>query len=177
MKKLFFLLVMGLAYSNLATAACPDYLDVDMRLLHSDKTANICKDFGNKPLLIVNTASKCGFTPQFEGLEALHQEFKDDGLVVLGFPSDSFKQEINDEGKVAEVCYMNYGVTFTMFSTVPVRGNNAHPIFKALAEQAGAPGWNFNKYLVDRDGKVIQHFGSRAQPDSEQFKEVIRAAL
>lgn len=176
MKKMLLLLTLGMA-NSLVQAACPDYLDVDMRLLHSDKTVNICEDYGNRPMLIVNTASKCGFTPQFKGLEALHQEFKDDGLVVLGFPSDSFNQEIKNEEKVAEVCYMNYGVTFTMFSTVPVRGSDAHPIFKALADQSEAPGWNFNKYLVDKDGKVIEHFGSRAQPDSEAFKEVIKAAL
>ncbi len=177
MYKFISFLTLNLALASTAQAACANYFDADLRLLHSDKTANICEDFSDKTLLIVNTASKCGFTPQFEGLEALHKEFKDDGLVVLGFPSDSFNQEIRDEEGVAKVCYMNYGVTFTMFSTVPVRGENAHPIFKALAEQSEAPGWNFNKYLVDKDGKVIQHFGSRARPDSDEFKELIRSSL
>ena len=177
MRKLLLLMFVNILLSGTALAACPDYLDTELRLLHSDKTVNICKDYGDKTMLIVNTASKCGFTPQFEGLEALHNEFKDKGLLVLGFPSDSFNQEIKNEADVAEVCYMNYGVTFTMLSTVSVRGNDAHPIFKALAKQSEAPGWNFNKYLVDKNGKVLRHFGSRAQPDSEEFREFIRSAL
>lgn len=177
MRKLLLLLGLNIMLVNTALAACPDYLDTELRLLHSDKTVNICKDFGQKTMLIVNTASKCGFTPQFDGLEALHREFKDDGLLVLGFPSDSFNQEIKNESGVAKVCYINYGVTFTMLSTVPVRGNDAHPIFKALTEQSEAPGWNFNKYLVDKEGKVLRHFGSRARPDSEEFREIIRSAL
>lgn len=177
MRKLILIISLNFVLGGTALAACPDYLDTELRLLHSDKTVNICRDFGEKTMLIVNTASKCGFTPQFEGLEALHKEFEDEGLLVLGFPSDSFNQELGNEAGVAEVCYMNYGVTFTMLSTVSVRGNDAHPIFKALAEQSEAPGWNFNKYLVDKNGKVLRHFGSRAQPDSEEFRELIRSAL
>ncbi len=160
-----------------AAASCPDYLDTDLKLLHSSKTVNICEAYANQPLLIVNTASHCGFAPQFEGLEALHQELKDEGLVVLGFPSNSFKQEAASEEKTAEVCYMNYGVTFTMLSTVSVRGENTHPIFQELARQSEQPGWNFNKYLVGKDGKVIKHFGSRARPDSEGFIQTVKTAL
>ena len=163
--------------SSAVHATCPDYLNVDLRVLRSDKTVNICEDHANKPMLIVNTASKCGFTPQFEGLEALHQQYKDDGLVVLGFPSDSFKQEIKNEEKVAEVCFINYGVTFTMLSPVDVRGDNAHQIFKELAKQSEQPGWNFNKYVLNKNGEVIRHFGSRVRPDSNEMVEVIKSAL
>ncbi len=164
-------------FSQQLLAECPDYLNSDIRLLHSDKMLNICQEFGNNPILIVNTASKCGFTPQFKELESLYQKFRDRGLVVLGFPSDSFKQEINNEEAVAEVCYINYGVTFPMFSTIEVRGRNAHPLFRALAAQSDEPSWNFNKYLLDKDGKVVQHFGSRAKPESAEFKQFIESAL
>ena len=158
-------------------AACPDFLDADIKLLHSDKTLNICESYPNQPVLIVNTASKCGFTHQFKGLEVLHKQYKDRGLLVVGFPSNTFNQEINNEEKVAEVCYINYGVTFPMFSTVSVLGEDAHPIFRELAKRSEAPGWNFNKYLVNKNGQVIEHFGSRAKPDSEEFKKIIESVL
>lgn len=170
----FILLIAGIGN---VLAACPDYLNVDMEVLRSKKTVNICEDFGNKPMLIVNTASHCGFTPQFEGIEALHKQYKDQGLVVLGFPSNTFKQEADTKEETAEVCYINYGVSFQMFSEVPVRGESAHPIFKELARQSDAPSWNFNKYLVDKDGNVIEHFGSTTKPDSEKMHNSIKKIL
>ena len=163
--------------SSYTWAACPDYLNVEMKALHSSKTVNICEDFGEKPMLIVNTASHCGFTPQFKGLEALHQKYKDDGLVVLGFSSNSFRQEADSEEKAAEVCYVNYGVTFQMFSEVPILGDEAHPIFKELAEQSVPPQWNFNKYLLDKDGKVVQHFDRDTRPESEEMQTHIEKLL
>lgn len=158
-------------------ANCPDYLNVDMEILRSKKTVNICEAFGNKPMLIVNTASHCGFTAQFEGLEALHKEYKEQGLVVLGFPSDTFMQEADSKKEMAEVCYINYGVTFQMFSDVSVRGKNAHPIFKELARQSNPPTWNFNKYLLDSDGNVVEHFGSTTKPDSKKIHAGIKKVL
>lgn len=177
MKKLFIAIIFFTGFSSLKAVTCPDYLNMDVKLLHSSKTINICEAYAEKPLLIVNTASYCGFTRQFKGLETLHQEFKDKGLVVLGFPSDSFRQEAANEKQTAEVCYINYGVTFTMLATTPVLGETAHPIFKELAAQSGQPGWNFNKYLVGKDGRVIEHFGSRVRPDSVQIIEKVKAAL
>jgi glutathione peroxidase len=167
-----------LGLSNTASAAeCPAYLNQNFQKLHSKDTVNICKDFANKPLLIVNTASHCGFTPQFKGLQALHEKYKDQGLVVIGFPSNDFKQEAKDEAKTAEVCYVNYGVKFTMLSETAVKGDNANPVFKELARQTKAPAWNFNKYLVKPDGTVAQHFGSSASPDSKEMAKAIDEAL
>ena len=160
-----------------AYAACPDYLDHSMRKLHSKEEVNFCQAFGNKPMLIVNTASHCGYTSQFKGLEALYKEYGEKGLVVLGFASDDFRQEARDEASAAEVCYVNYGVTFTMIAPSHVKGAEANPVFQALNSQSQPPGWNFNKYLLDASGKVVQHFGSNTRPDSKVLKTAIESVL
>ncbi|MDK1288892.1 glutathione peroxidase [Pseudoalteromonas umbrosa] len=157
-------------------ANCNDFTDVDVRKLRSQETVNLCQ-FKGKPLLLVNTASNCGFTGQFKDLEALHQKYKDKGLVVVGFPSDDFFQEENDEADTAKVCFINYGVTFTMMATSPVRGDDANPIFKHLGEQVGSPKWNFYKYLVSADRKEIQRFGSRTKPLSDELTNAIEKQI
>ncbi len=156
---------------------CPDWLDVDMKKLRSDETINLCELKRDKALLIVNTASQCGFTPQFKGLEALYQKYKGAGLEIVGFPSDSFRQEHADEEKTAEVCYVNYGVTFPMMSTSPVRGDDANPVFAHLADTLGKPKWNFYKYLVGRDGKPIAVFDSQTKPGSDELVTRLEEAL
>lgn len=159
-------------------AHCPAWLDQEMTLLRGDRSQNLCKAYGGKPLLIVNTASYCGFTPQFEGLEALYQRYREQGFQVAGFPSDDFMQEDDDAAKTAEVCYANYGVTFDMYSAISVRGRNAHPLFKGLAAEGdGAPRWNFYKYLVGADGKVIERFSSRVAPDDPRLVKAVEEAL
>ncbi|MGB0987664.1 MAG: glutathione peroxidase [Pseudoalteromonas spongiae] len=163
------------AFSVLATE-CNDFTNQDVRKLRSKESINLCQ-FKDKPLLIVNTASNCGFTPQFEQLEALHKEYKEQGLVVLGFPSDSFFQEENDEKDTAEMCFINYGVTFNMMATSDVKGSDANPIFKHLADKTRSPSWNFNKYLVSKDRQTITHFGSRVKPQSDELKQAIEKAL
>ena len=160
-----------------ALATCPDYLDHDLRKLHSKDQVNLCEVAQGKPMLIVNTASHCGFTGQFRGLEALHKEYADDGLVVVGFASNDFRQEAKDEAAAAEVCYVNYGVTFTMIAPSHVKGPEANPVFDELARQTEAPSWNFNKYLVDADGKVVSHFGSSTRPDSDALTSAIESVL
>jgi glutathione peroxidase len=157
--------------------SCPSFLDHDFRKLHSSQSVNLCKSYAGKPMLIVNTASHCGFTPQFKGLEAVHTKYKDRGLVVVGFSSDDFNQEAKDEAEAADTCFLNYGVTFVMLAPQHVKGPQANPVFKELARQTQAPGWNFNKYLVQRDGKVAQYFDSRVTPESEQFGEAVERIL
>jgi glutathione peroxidase len=157
--------------------ACPAWLDHDFHKLHSSDTVNICKNFADKPLLLVNTASHCGFTPQFKGLEALHEKYRDQGLVVIGFPSNDFNQEAKDDKETAEVCYINYGVKFTMLAALPVKGDGANPVFKELARQSQEPQWNFNKYLVRPDGTVLKYFDSRVTPESPEFNAAIAALL
>lgn len=164
-------------YAAPKPAACPAYLDHDFRQLHSSKTVNICKAFAGKPLLIVNTASHCGFTPQFKGLEAAYQKYKSQGLVVVGFASDDFNQEAKDEAEAADTCFLNYGVTFTMISPSHVKGPEANPVFAELDRQTSDPKWNFNKYLVRADGKVLQHLESKVAPDSPEFAAAVEGLL
>lgn len=167
----------GLLASASAAAACPAFLDHDLRKLHSKDTVNLCEAFEGRPLLIVNTASHCGYTKQFGGLEALNQQYGERGLAVVGFASDDFRQEAKDEAEAADICYKNYGVTFTMIAPSSVKGDGANPVFTELNRQAGAPSWNFNKYLVDRDGKVIERFGSNTSPGDAALTSAIEQAL
>jgi glutathione peroxidase len=173
--------VLGVGASLPVTPAesgdCPAFLNHEFQRLHSSERVNLCSAYGGKPMLIVNTASHCGFTPQFKGLEALHREFGERGLVVLGFPSNDFDQEAASQAETAEVCYRNFGVTFTMVAPSPVKGPDANPVFKELARQSREPGWNFNKYLVRPDGTVAGAFGSRVDPDSPELRTAIEQLL
>jgi glutathione peroxidase len=157
--------------------ACPDFLNHQIRLLHSDKRINLCDQFAGRPLLVVNTASHCGYTYQFKALEQLHQHYKDQGLVVLGFPSDDFRQEADNEAETAKVCYVNYGVQFTLSAPVSVTGQRAHPLFLYLNAKAGEPQWNFYKYLISADGQQVERFSSQIEPDSVKLQQAIRRTL
>jgi glutathione peroxidase len=152
---------------------CPAFLDHEFARLHSTKSVNLCSEYAGKPMLLVNTASHCGFTPQFKGLEALHKKYAPSGLVVVGFASDDFNQEAKDEAEAADICFVNFGVTFTMLAPTAVKGKDANPVFKELGRASGEPKWNFNKYLVSADGKVVEHFDSRVSPDSPKMIEAI----
>ena len=136
-------------------------------------------EYGGQVVLVVNTASKCGFTPQFEGLEALHAAYKDRGFAVLGFPSGDFKeQEFEDETDIREFCTLTYGVKFPMFEKSHVVGADASGLYRGLARAAGeAPKWNFHKYLVGRDGRLIASYGSKTVPDDAQLVAAIERAL
>jgi glutathione peroxidase len=130
-------------------------------------------DYAGKVLLIVNTASKCGLTPQFEGLEALHQRYQERGLVILGFPCNQFgEQEPGEADEIANFCQKNYGVSFPMFAKIDVNGDDTHPLYKLLKKSArGLLGseaikWNFTKFLVDRDGKIVERFAPTTTPDA-----------
>lgn len=158
-------------------AECPTLLQGELPQLRAKgENVELCQ-FAGKPLVVVNTASFCGFTPQFKGLEALYQRYKDKGLEVLGVPSDDFRQESADSKETATVCYVNYGVTFTMTEPQPVSGDDAIPLFKGLAEQSKAPRWNFFKYVVDRQGKVVGSFSSLTKPDDPDLIKAVEQAI
>ena len=138
--------------------------------------------YKGKVLLIVNTASKCGFTPQFKGLEELYLRYKDQGLVILGFPCNQFgKQDPGSNGEIQEFCQLNYGVSFPMFEKVDVNGDNSHPLYNFLKQEAkGIAGtesikWNFTKFLVNKDGEVIKRFAPKDSPKS--LEKAITALL
>ena len=137
--------------------------------------------FKGKPVLVVNTASECGFTPQYKGLQALWRRYKDRGLIVLGVPSNDFgAQEPGGEAEIRTFCTKNYGVDFPMTAKVPVTGANAHPFYKWLAAElgdAGQPRWNFHKYLIGPDGAVAGVFPSKVAPDAPELAKAIDAAL
>jgi glutathione peroxidase len=155
------------------TASCPTFLNYELPKLHSKQTINLCKEAAGKPLLIVNTASHCGYTKQFAGLETLHNKYKEQGLFVVGFASNDFNQEADSEEEADRVCRQNFGVTFTMIAPSYVKGYRANPIFRKLNKETRQPGWNFNKYLVDKDGKILEHFSARVKPNSEQLTTAI----
>ncbi len=174
------LALLACAWFSAPALACESpLLDQDFRKLASDDTVNLCDAYAGKVVLVVNTASKCGNTPQYEGLEALYEKYGEDGLVVLGFPSnDFFGQEPGTEDEVKEFCRLTYGIKFPMFEKVTVKEDNAHPFFDALASAAGTyPKWNFHKFLIGRDGKLITAFSPRTQPDDKKVVGAIRNAL
>ncbi|MGC8697217.1 MAG: glutathione peroxidase [Halothiobacillus sp.] len=160
-----------------AAPSCP-LLHFTVRKLASEAQVDLCTTYADKVVLVVNTASYCGYTPQFKGLEQLYAEYKDQGLVVLGFPSNDFGgQDPKPENQIQDFCQLTYDVKFPMFEKMHVRANNASPLFKTLAEAAGGdyPTWNFHKYLIGRDGKLIGSFDSPVTPEALSPK--IAAAL
>jgi glutathione peroxidase len=161
-----------------AAAACPALLQQSFNRLQDDKPQPLCQ-YAGKVLLVVNTASYCGFTPQYEGLEALHKKYAEKGLVVLGFPTNDFgQQEPGDAKQIADFCFNTYGVKFPMFSKTTVKGTASNPFIAQLAKDTGkAPGWNFHKYLVDRQGKAVGSFNSNVTPTDTALVASIEKAL
>jgi glutathione peroxidase len=167
------------AASTPVGADCPPALDATRRLLASDEQVNLCQAYLGKVVLIVNTASKCGYTPQYEGLEQLHERYRDRGLVVLGFPSNDFGgQEPGTEKQIQQFCRLTYSVRFPMLEKTHVIGESADPIYKALQAQTGrAPQWNFHKYLLDRRGMAVASFPSGVQPDDPALVQAVEELL
>jgi glutathione peroxidase len=154
--------------------------DIKVKTINGEETT--LEPYKGKVLLIVNVASKCGYTPQYDGLETLHEKYKDQGLVVLGFPCNQFgSQEPGSEAEIQNFCRVNFGVTFPMFSKINVNGEETHPLYRYLkSEQPGILGteaikWNFTKFLVDKEGKVVERFGSSTKP--KELEEKIEALL
>lgn len=176
MKKTLLTLALLIFSSTPQADGCSDLLTFKANKLRSPDVLDFCQSFQGKVILAVNTASNCGYTPQFSGLEALHQKYKDQGLVVVGFPSNDFYQEFDNPEKTANVCYLNYGVTFPMLEKSSVKGSDANMFFQHLIRATNKPPqWNFYKYLIARDGKTVTAFESSVTP--EQLDGKIQSLL
>ncbi|MGB1275519.1 MAG: glutathione peroxidase [Nannocystaceae bacterium] len=166
-----------------AVAAPTESPTLDHTIVNIDGEEQSMADYRGKVALVVNTASECGFTPQYEGLEQLHKKYNERGLVVLGFPSNDFGgQEPGSEAEIKTFCQQKFQVSFPMFAKVHARGPEVHPLYKTLSEQTpegvrGAVKWNFTKFLVDREGKVIARFEPNVKPLDDELTKAVEAAL
>jgi glutathione peroxidase len=159
------------------SASCPGLLNHTFLRLQDEKPQSLCQ-YSGKVILVVNTASYCGFTSQYKGLEALHDKYKDRGLVVLGFPSNDFAQEKATNQEIADFCESTFGVKFPMFTKTAVTGDAAAPFFKQLSQSPGQrPKWNFYKYLIGRDGKLIDTYSSMTSPESRSLVQAVEKSL
>lgn len=175
MKKLL-LSVLLLGASHMANAACSELYNHQLTTLQGDKI-NLC-DYQDKPILVVNTASKCGFTPQFDALEGLYSKYKSKGLLVIGFPSNDFKQEPGNDKQIGDFCKLTYAVKFPMMTKSSVIGPSANPFYKQLSAKAGQePQWNFYKYVILPGGKEVYAYSSDVKPDSLEILGRIKPSL
>ncbi|KJF94736.1 glutathione peroxidase [Photobacterium angustum] len=177
------LLVSSILFTSLVTtsanaSSCPTLYQSPLKKLNSDEYYDFCQHLTGKVVLVVNTASQCGFTPQFKQLEELYKTYKDSGLVVIGFPSNDFKQDRGSDQQTANICYSNYGVTFPMMTKTSVKGSKANPLYKLLISQSGkSVGWNFQKYLLNKQGQVVGVFPSSLSPTSNEMVAAIKQQL
>jgi glutathione peroxidase len=176
-KSVAFLLLLTAA--NGANATCPPALDYYKRPLTGEQPVHLCDVMRGKVVLVVNTASKCAYTPQYDGLEKLYDRYRAQGLVVAGFPSNDFAgQEPGSEKQIQDFCRLTYAVQFPMFEKVRVKGVSADPFYKQLARVTGEqPRWNFHKYLLDRDGRVVASFPSQVTPEDRRLVDSIEELL
>lgn len=166
------------AHADTPRSCAQGLLDTEVRLLATDEQVNLCERYADKVLLVVNTASRCGNTPQYEGLEALYESYRDQGFAVLGFPSNDFAgQEPGTEDDIREFCRTTYDIRFPMFEKTVVKGPQAAPLFKALTKAATAPQWNFHKYLIAADGSLLEAFSPGTQPQDPALIAAIDKAL
>jgi len=160
----------------MANAKCNELYNHQLTTLDG-KTFNLC-DYQDNPILVVNTASKCGFTSQFEALEGLYKKYKSQGLLVIGFPSNDFKQELSDDQQIGDFCKMTYGVEFPMMTKSAVRGDDVNPFYKQLIKETGTqPKWNFYKYVIAPRGERVTVFSSMTKPDSAKVMNEIKPHL
>jgi glutathione peroxidase len=164
--------------ANAPAASCPAILKQSFNRLQDDAPQDLCQ-YSGKVILVVNTASYCGYTPQYKGLEEVYAKYGAKGLVVLGFPSNDFgKQEPGNSKEIADLCYNTYGVKFPMFAKSVVSGDAPNPFYAKLIKATGkAPAWNFHKYLIDRKGNVVESFPSKVKPDDKVLVEALEKAL
>ena len=169
---------LGTATALALGAALPARATGTFRFDSIDGGQYALEDWRGRPVMVVNTASLCAFTPQYDALQRLHDTYADRGLVVLAVPSDDFAQELGSDAEVAEFCELTFGLTLPMTTITAVRGPDAHPFYAWLRETEGfAPAWNFNKVLLDGDGRVAARFGSRADPMGRRIRREVEALL
>jgi len=164
----------------MANESCPaPLLDHDLKVLGEDRTVNLCDEYAGKVILMVNTASKCGYTPQYEGLESLYENYREQGLVVLGFPSNDFGgQEPGTESEIQAFCRSTYSIKFPMFAKQGAKEETASPLYQSLGSTAGEyPAWNFHKYVIDKDGSIASSLKSSVKPESNEMIELIESLL
>ncbi|MGA0612201.1 glutathione peroxidase [Caldimonas sp. KR1-144] len=171
-------LVAAIASPPALAGSCPALLDRRVPRLQDEKPQDLCQ-YAGKVVVVVNTASYCGFTPQYKGLEALYRRYQPRGLVVLGFPSNDFgAQEPGSNKDIAAFCENTFGVQFPMFAKTAVKGAGADPLYAELGRRTGqTPGWNFHKYVIGRDGETVRSYGSRVTPDDKGFVADIERML
>lgn len=168
--------LMSASASVLAAQPCTGLYNQQLTTLQGEKI-NLC-DFQSKPIIVVNTASKCGFTPQFEALEGMYSQYKDKGLMVIGFPSNDFRQEPGDNKQIGDFCKLTYAVKFPMMSKSSVTGPNANPLYQQLIAKTGqSPKWNFYKYVILPGGKEVFAYESTVQPNSQEILGKIKPYL
>ncbi len=174
--KFFGILLMLTSPLSSLAGECPALLNYQFKTLQGENI-NLC-DYRDKPILVVNTASKCGFTPQFEKLEGIYSKYKDKGLLVIGFPSNDFRQELKSDSEIGSFCKLTYGVKFPMVSKGAVSGPNANPFYKQLAAASGQqPQWNFHKYVILPGGKSVHSFSTPTSPDDPEIMKLIEPNL
>ncbi len=177
------LAIKTIAAAGLALNAAPSAYAGDDANAHDFSFTSIEGDklpmsaFAGKAVLLVNTASRCGFTHQYDGLQALYERYRDEGFVVLGVPSQDFRQELASSAEVKKFCEVNFDLDFPMTEIESVKGKGAHPLFQWLAGQGAKPDWNFNKFLIAPDGRFLTKFGSSVRPDARKLVEQIDIAL
>ncbi len=177
MRIIFIFLLSMFFWSNISSSE-KTFHDFSIESINGDQIT--LSDYKNKVVLLVNTASQCGFTPQYSGLQKIFDRYKDDGLIVLGVPSDDFNQELSNEEEVKKFCEIRFGVNFPMTSIQKIRGNDAHPLYQWISSNVsviGQPRWNFHKYLISKEGKVLNWFSSMTSPSSEGLVKQVEDAL
>ncbi len=177
--RIIFFTIVSLFNTALLAKDCSELLDFNVKTLAEGQLVNLCEQYQGNVILVVNTASRCAYTDQYDSLEKLYREYKDSGLVVLGFPSNDFgNQEPGTEKEIKSFCRLTYGVEFPMFSKTRVAYRNADPFYRKLAEVSGSyPQWNFHKYLIDSDGKFVSSYKSSIDPMDSQVLNRIQAEL
>ena len=173
-----FLMILSMIFSTKSMSSEKSFHDFSIESISGGDIS--LADYKNKVVLLVNTASQCGFTPQYAGLQKIYDRYKDDGFVVLGVPSDDFNQELSSDDDVKKFCEIRYGVNFPLTSIQKIKGDSAHPLYKWISGNTsviGQPRWNFHKYLISKEGQVLNWFSSMTSPTSDGLLKQVEQAL